>query len=211
MRRENLVPGKGTGETEPWELGWGRDQKKFFFFSSKFDICMNVALLYLCLLPFIADGPLELFYGNWPPWVSWPHKPLYIVSERLKLLSVSYIWGNSKEIAKNIVKISLVIEFKHKHYSRLPITRTFKGNRNRSSYREFEANNRKYENKQVDGEGMRAIKRQSIQEWTLNLNWSEKIVKTKNLFWNKFNVSDFSTRFYPDNCRALITWFLLSG
>ena len=31
------------------------------------------------------------------------------------------------------------------------------------------------------GEGMRAIKQQSIQEWTLNLNWSEK-TKTKNLF-----------------------------
>ena len=33
----------------------------------------------------------------------------------------------------------------------------------------------------MDGEGMRAIKQQSIQEWTLNLNWSEK-TKTKNLF-----------------------------
>ena len=34
----------------------------------------------------------------------------------------------------------------------------------------------------MDGEGLRAVKQQSIQEWTLNLNWSEKIVKTKNLF-----------------------------
>ena len=43
-----------------------------------------------------------------------------------------------------------------------------------SSYREFEAN---YINgsKQIDGEGM-----QLIQEWTLNFNWSEKKVKTKN-------------------------------
>ena len=33
----------------------------------------------------------------------------------------------------------------------------------------------------MEGEGMRAIKQQSIQEWTLNLNWSEK-TETKNLF-----------------------------
>ena len=32
----------------------------------------------------------------------------------------------------------------------------------------------------MDGEG-KAIKQQSIQEWTLNLNWSDKKVKTKNL------------------------------
>ena len=32
MRRDNLDPGKGTGEREPWELGWGRDQQKDLFF-----------------------------------------------------------------------------------------------------------------------------------------------------------------------------------
>ena len=29
--------------------------------------------------------------------------------------------------------------------------------------------------------GVKAIKQQSKQEWTLNLNWSDKKVKTKNL------------------------------
>ena len=36
-------------------------------------------------------------------------------------------------------------------YSRLPITRTFKGNRKSPSYQEFDANNRKSGNKQMDG------------------------------------------------------------
>ena len=55
MKRDNLVPWKGSGEREPWELGWGRDQQRLIFFSSKVDIY---------LLPFIADGLLELFCGN---------------------------------------------------------------------------------------------------------------------------------------------------
>ena len=42
---------------------------------------------------------------------------------------------------------------------------------------------------------------QSIQEWTLNLNWTDKKVKTKTLLGCfeiiKFNVLDFGTRFFP--------------
>ena len=48
-----------------------------------------------------------------------------------------------------------------------------------STYREFEANHWKYGNKQIDGEGSNAIKQQSKREWTLNLNWRDKIVKTE--------------------------------
>ena len=33
----------------------------------------------------------------------------------------------------------------------------------------------------MGGKETKAIKQQSIQEWTLNLNWSDKKVKTKNL------------------------------
>ena len=33
----------------------------------------------------------------------------------------------------------------------------------------------------MDGKEIKAIKQQSIQEWTQNLNWSDKKVKTKNL------------------------------
>ena len=55
------------------------------------------------------------------------------------------------------------------------------------------------------------IKRQSIQEWTLNLNWSEKIVKTKNLFWNKFNVSDFSTPFLSRQLSRAYNMVLVIG
>ena len=58
---------------------------------------------------------------------------------------------------------------------------------------------------------MRAIKRQSIQEWTLNLNWSEKIVKTKNLFWNIFNVSDFSTPFLSRQLLRVYNMVLVIG
>ena len=50
-----------------------------------------------------------------------------------------------------------------------------------SSYREFEVNNQKSGNKQMDGEGMQLSNRvqSTIQGWTLNLNWSDKKVKTK--------------------------------
>ena len=33
----------------------------------------------------------------------------------------------------------------------------------------------------MGGKETKAIKQQSIQEWTLNLNWSDKKVKTKNI------------------------------
>ena len=39
----------------------------------------------------------------------------------------------------------------------------------------------------------------------MNLNWNDKKVKDKEFtlfFLNKFNVSDFSTRFFPDLSRA---------
>ena len=56
----------------------------------------------------------------------------------------------------------------------------------------------------MDGEG-KAIKQQSIQEWTLNLNWSDKKVKTKNLL-SFFEInSTFRTSvhgFKPDLSRA---------
>ena len=39
-------------------------------------------------------------------------------------------------------------------------------------------------------------KQQSIQEWTLNLNWSDKKEKTRNRLGCFENVSDFSTRFF---------------
>ena len=55
----------------------------------------------------------------------------------------------------------------------------------------------------MDGEGMQQSnkqqKQQSIQGWTLNLTWSDKKVKTKNLLGC----------FFP-TCHALITWFELS-
>ena len=37
--------------------------------------------------------------------------------------------------------------------------------------------------------GRKAIKQQSIQKWTLNLNWSDKKSKEKNLLGCKFNLS----------------------
>ena len=55
------------------------------------------------------------------------------------------------------------------------------------------------------------MKRQSIQEWILNLNWSDKKVKTKNLlgclFFSMFRTSEHG--FFP-TCHAFITWFELS-
>ena len=63
----------------------------------------------------------------------------------------------------------------------------------------------------------------ALVRWTLNLNRSDKKVKTKNrhqdvLFWlffscfvfSDFHVSDFSTLFFFPTCQALKTWFELS-
>ena len=52
---------------------------------------------------------------------------------------------------------------------------------------------------------MNAIKQQSIQGWTLNLNWSDKKVKTKNLLGCFEINSMFRTSvhdFFPDLSRA---------
>ena len=66
-------------------------------------------------------------------------------------------------------------------YSRFPITRTFKGNRKSLSYREFKSRITG-NNKEISNEwGGNAIKQQSIQGWTLNLNWSDKNNKDKEL------------------------------
>ena len=53
--------------------------------------------------------------------------------------------------------------------------------------------------------GVKAIKQQSKQEWTLNLNWSDKKVKTKNLLGCFEINSMFRTSvndFIPDLSRA---------
>ena len=53
--------------------------------------------------------------------------------------------------------------------------------------------------------GVKAIKQQSKQEWTLNLNWSDKKVKTKNLLGCFEINSMFRTSvhdFFPDLSRA---------
>ena len=53
--------------------------------------------------------------------------------------------------------------------------------------------------------GVKAIKQQSKQEWTLNLNWSDKKVKTKNLLGCFEIHSMFRTSvndFFPDLSRA---------
>ena len=69
---------------------------------------------------------------------------------------------------------------------------------------EFESNNRKQE-KQANGWGGNAIIQQSMQEWTLNLNWSDKKVKTKNLL-GCFKINSMSRTsvhgFFPDLSRA---------
>ena len=57
----------------------------------------------------------------------------------------------------------------------------------------------------MGGKETKAIKQQSIQEWTLNLNWSDKKVKTKNLLGCFEINSMFRTSvhdFFPDLSRA---------
>ena len=115
--------------------------------------------------------------------------------------------------------------------SRLLITRTLEGNRKKVRVtREFEADSPTEAHKQMDVEGMQVscsllfraardtdlyfekwIKQQSmikIQGQTLNLNLPVEWQKCKDkeltrLFWNKFNVSDFSALFvFSDLSRA---------
>ena len=54
-----------------------------------------------------------------------------------------------------------------------------------------------------------AIKQQSIQGWTMNLNWSDKKLKEKELnrLFSMFRTSVHG--FFP-TCHSLITWFELS-
>ena len=66
-------------------------------------------------------------------------------------------------------------------YSRFPITRTFKGNRKSLSYRVFKSRITG-NNKEISNEWRgNSIKQQSTQGWTLNLNWSDKNNKDKEL------------------------------
>ena len=65
----------------------------------------------------------------------------------------------------------------------------------------------------MGGKETKAIKQQSIQEWTLNLNWSEQKRKTKNLLGCFEINSIFRTSvhgFFFPTCHALKTWFELS-
>ena len=57
----------------------------------------------------------------------------------------------------------------------------------------------------MGGKETKAIKQQSIQEWTLNLNWSDKKVKTKNIIGcfeinSMFRTSEHGL--FPDLTRA---------
>ena len=57
----------------------------------------------------------------------------------------------------------------------------------------------------MDGKERQLLKQKSIQGWTLNLNWSDKKVKTKNLLGcfeinSMFRTSVHS--FFPDLSRA---------
>ena len=59
----------------------------------------------------------------------------------------------------------------------------------------------------MDGEGMQLSNRvqSTIQGWTLNLNWSDKKVKTI----NKIQCFGFQYTLFFLTCHALITWFLV--
>ena len=64
----------------------------------------------------------------------------------------------------------------------------------------------------MDGEELQ-LSNKVLEEWTLNLNWSHKKVKTKDLL-SCFEINSMfrtSTHgFFPD-LSWLITWFELSG
>ena len=80
-----------------------------------------------------------------------------------------------------------------------------------SSYREFEAN---ITGSKEISKWMGGSKQQSKQEWTLNLNWSDKKVKTKNLLGcfeinSMFQTSLIEYTVFLPTCHALITWFEL--
>ena len=93
------------------------------------------------------------------------------------------------------------------NYSRLPITRTLKGNwkqvRFNGSLKQITGS--KEISKWIGWGGRNAIKQQSIQGWTLNLNWSDKKVKMKN-WLGCFEINSmFRTSvhgFLPDSSRV---------
>ena len=90
-----------------------------------------------------------------------------------------------------------------------PITRTFKGNREKfelSWVRVIASLKKITASKKISKwMGVKAIKQQSKQEWTLNLNWSDKKVTTKN-WLGCFEINSmFRTSvndFFPDLSRA---------
>ena len=80
-----------------------------------------------------------------------------------------------------------------------------------SSYHEFEAN---ITGSKEISKWMGGSKQQSKQEWTLNFNWSDKKVKTKNLLGcfeiNSMFQTSLSTLFFSRLVtRLIITWFEL--
>ena len=89
------------------------------------------------------------------------------------------------------------------------MTRTFKGNREKfelSGVRVIASLKKITGSKEISKwMGRKAIEQQSTREWTLNLNWSDKKVKTKNLLGCFEINSMFRTSvhgFFPELSRA---------
>ena len=89
------------------------------------------------------------------------------------------------------------------------MTRTFKGNREKfelSGVRVIASLKKITGSKEISKwMGGKAIDQQSTREWTLNLNWSDKKVKTKNLLGCFEINSMFRTSvhgFFPELSRA---------
>ena len=89
------------------------------------------------------------------------------------------------------------------------MTRTFKGNREKfelSGVRVIASLKKITGSKEISKwMGGKAIEQQSTREWTLNLNWSDKKVKTKNLLGCFEINSMFRTSvhgFFPELSRA---------
>ena len=89
------------------------------------------------------------------------------------------------------------------------MTRTFKGNREKfelSRVRVIASLKKITGSKEISKwMGGKAIEQQSTREWTLNLNWSDKKVKTKNLLGCFEINSMFRTSvhgFFPELSRA---------
>ena len=89
------------------------------------------------------------------------------------------------------------------------MTRTFKGNREKfelSGVRVIASLKKITGSKEISKwMGEKAIEQQSTREWTLNLNWSDKKVKTKNLLGCFEINSMFRTSvhgFFPELSRA---------